>query len=164
MEVKEPDEAMPVAQEKRPLNGLKWFFFLVSTLTAIFLYALDNTVVANIQPVIVNRFNSVDDLPWLSVGFMIGGLAIVMPIGKLFMLYDGKWLFITFTIIFMAASALCGGAPNMPAEIVGRVFAGLGGNGMYYGLLNLISVNTMERERPTFLSLTCVYLAILKTG
>ncbi len=31
--------------------SLQWFLFIVSTLTGMFLYALDNTVVANIQPV-----------------------------------------------------------------------------------------------------------------
>ena len=77
-----------------------------------------------------------------------------MPIGKLYTLYDGKWLYIGSTVVFMAASALCGGAPNMAAEIVGRVFAGAGGNGMYYGLLILMSINTDERERPVYLSLT----------
>lgn len=85
---------------------------------------------------------------------MIGGLSMVMPLGRLYALYDGKWLFIIFATNFMAASALCGGAPNMPAEIVGRTWAGAGGNGMYYGLLQLVSSNTLERERPTYLSLT----------
>jgi MFS family permease len=85
---------------------------------------------------------------------MIGGVAIIMPLGKLYALYDAKWLFIISTVIFMAASALCGAAPNMSAEIVGRVFAGVGGNGMYLGLLGLISVHTTSKERPAYLSLT----------
>ena len=101
----------------------------------------------------MNEFNAIDELPWLAVGFMIGGLAMVMPLGKLFALFDAKWLFFFFAINFMAASALCGAAPSMPAMIVGRVWYGAGGNGMYYGLLNLVSVNTLERERPTYLSL-----------
>ena len=54
----------------------------------------------------------------------------------------------------MAASALCGAAPNMNAEIVGRVLAGAGGNGMYYGLLQLLSIHTTSKERPAYLSLT----------
>lgn len=85
---------------------------------------------------------------------MIGGVAIVMPLGKFYALYDGKWVFIIGFIIFTAASALCGGAPNMNAEIVGRVFSGAGGNAMYLGLLHLMSVNTTDQERPAYLSLT----------
>lgn len=35
--------------------------------------------------------------------------------------------------MFSAGSALCGAAPNMNALIVGRVWAGAGGAGMYLG-------------------------------
>jgi MFS family permease len=54
---------------------------------------------------------------------------------------------------FMAASTLCGAAPDINAEIVGRVFARASGNGMYLGLLNLMSINTTDEERPGYLGL-----------
>ncbi|KAL8748076.1 MAG: hypothetical protein Q9190_000104 [Brigantiaea leucoxantha] len=103
---------------------------------------------------IISAFGNVDELPWLSVGFMIGGVAMIMPYGKFYNLLDAKWVYIGSFILFQASSALCGGAPNMTAEIIGRVFAGAGGNGMYLGLLTLISVNTTDRERPAWLSLS----------
>ena len=84
---------------------------------------------------------------------MIGGVAVVLPFGKLFSLYNAKHLYICSSILFLAASALCGGAPNMSAMIVGRVLAGAGGNGMYLGVLTLLSVNTSDQERPAYLSL-----------
>lgn len=84
---------------------------------------------------------------------MIGGMAMILPFGKLYSIFDAKWVFIVSAVIFMAASALCGAAPSMDAEIVGRVFAGAGGNGMYFGLLALISMNTTNQERPKWLSL-----------
>lgn len=89
---------------------------------------------------------------------MIGAAAMVLIVGKLYTLYNAKWLYIIFTVIFMAASAVCGAAPTMNGEIVGRVFAGVGGNGMYIGVLTLLSLNTTSRERPQYLSLTYVYL------
>lgn len=89
--------------------------------------------------------------------FMIGAVAVVLIVGKLYTLYNAKWLYIIFTVIFMAASALCGAAPTINAEIVGRVFVGVGGNGMYIGVLTLLSLNTTSRERPQYLSLTYVY-------
>lgn len=91
------------------------------------------------------------------VRFMIGGLAMIMPLGKLYSLFDAKQVYIASFVLFLASSALCGGAPNMNAEIVGRVFAGAGGNGMYLGLLTLISVNTTDKERPAWLSLRRVF-------
>lgn len=84
---------------------------------------------------------------------MIGGVAVVLPYGKLFGLYNAKSLYIGSTVLFMAGSALCGGAPNMNAIIVGRVIAGVGGNGMYLGVMTLISVNTNDKERPMYLGL-----------
>ncbi|AEO71679.1 uncharacterized protein THITE_2124388 [Thermothielavioides terrestris NRRL 8126] len=153
------EKALPLSEpnepeEKRAMTGFRWFAFVVSTLTAIFVYALDNTVVANIIPVIVNDLNGVEKLPWLSVGFMIGGLAVILPMGKLYATYDPKWVYIVSFVIFLAASALCGAAPTIEAEIVGRVLAGAGGNGIYYGLLALLSMHTTAKERPQYLSYT----------
>ena len=85
---------------------------------------------------------------------MVGGASSVLFIGKIFGLCDAKHLYICFTILFMAGSALCAGAPGMNAFIVGRVIAGLGGNGMYMGVLTLLSVNTSGKERPAYLGLT----------
>lgn len=76
-----------------------------------------------------------------------------MPLGRLSGLFNAKWLYIISVIVFEASSALCGGAPNMAAMIVGRVFAGAGGIGMYIGVLTLLSVNTSDQERPAYLSL-----------
>ncbi|KAF2850866.1 MFS drug efflux transporter-like protein [Plenodomus tracheiphilus IPT5] len=86
-------------------------------------------------------------------GFVIGGVAVIMPLGKLYGILNVKWLYITSVVLFMAASAVCGAAPDMNAEIVGRVFAGAGGIGMYIGTMILLSINTSEQERPTYLSL-----------
>lgn len=36
----------------------------------------------------------------------------------------------------------------------GRVLAGLGGAGLYIGVLTLLSVNTTEAERPVYLAMT----------
>lgn len=54
----------------------------------------------------------------------------------------------------MGASALCGAAPGITPFIVGRALAGIGGTGMYMGLLTILSVNTSDAERPRYLSLT----------
>ena len=85
--------------------------------------------------------------------FLIGGVCVALPFGRLYGMYDTKWLYIISVVLFMAGSALCGGAPNIPALIIGRVVAGAGGNGMYVGVVTLLSVNTTEKERPTYLGL-----------
>jgi MFS family permease len=84
--------------------------------------------------------------------FLLGGAAVVLPFGKLYGLFDAKWLYIMSSALFNIGSALCGAAPNMNALIIGRVLAGMGGNGMYLGVMTLLSVNTSDRERPGYLS------------
>ncbi|KAH7052141.1 MFS drug efflux transporter-like protein [Macrophomina phaseolina] len=149
-----PVEAEPgTSSPARKIHGFSWFLVVFSILSSIFLYALDNTIVADIIPAIVNDFSSIKDLGWLSVGFVIGGVAVIMPLGKIYGMFDVKWLYIISMVIFLAASALCGAAPNMNAEIVGRVFAGAGGIGLYIGVMILLSINTGEQERPAYLSL-----------
>jgi MFS family permease len=118
-----------------------------------FIYSLDGTIVADLGPSIVNEFDSVPLLPWLSVGFMVGSIITVLPLGKLYGKYNAKWLYVISVVLFLASSALCGAAPTMSAMIVGRVFLGMAGNGIYFGILTLLSVNTTDKERPAYLSL-----------
>lgn len=140
----------------REIHGFVWFIAVAATLSSVFLYALDNTIVADITPTIVNTFENVDNLPWLAVGFLLGGESAVLPFGKLYGLFDCKWVYITSAILFNVGSAICGAAPNLEALIVGRVIAGVGGNGMYIGVINILSVTTTDRERPTYLGLNGV--------
>ena len=53
--------------------------------------------------------------------------------GKAFGIFNLRTLYLTCLIMFEAGSALCGGAPNMNALIVGRIWAGMGGAGIYLG-------------------------------
>ena len=65
--------------------------------------------------------------------------------GKLYVILDMKWLYISSTVPFLAASAVCGAASNMNADIVGRVFAGPGGIGMYIGTMIILYINTTDQ-------------------
>jgi MFS family permease len=44
---------------------------MFSFLIGLFLFALDNTIVADVQPAIVNEFQSVDKISWLATGFFL---------------------------------------------------------------------------------------------
>ncbi|ROW17640.1 hypothetical protein VPNG_00856 [Cytospora leucostoma] len=155
LEVKVDDSTSP-----RNIHGIKWILVVIGTLSSIFIYALDNTVVADVTPTLVNTFGDVLELPWISVGFLLGGTAAVLPFGRIYGLFDAKWLYVVSALVFNAGSALCGGAPTMKAVIVGRVLAGLGGNGMYLGVMTLLSVLTSDRERPGYLSFVGLFWGI----
>ncbi|KAF2836790.1 MFS general substrate transporter [Patellaria atrata CBS 101060] len=123
-------------QSPRQLHGLLWAVVVSSVLSAIFLFALDNTVVALIQPQIVDTLGHIEKLPWLSVSFALTSK-----------------LFLTAVFLFEVGSALCGATPNMNAFIIGRAICGIGGCGIYMGAINIMSVTTTEAERPLYISL-----------
>ncbi|KAA8649621.1 uncharacterized protein ATNIH1004_002292 [Aspergillus tanneri] len=143
-------------KEVRMITGFKWILVVTAILSSHMLFALDNTIVANIQPAILNQFQEADQISWLSVGFSLTSSALVLPWSKAYATYNAKWLYIGCVILFMAGSALCGAAPNMNGMIVGRAMAGAGGSGMYFGVLTQLSVNTTVSERPFYIGLTAV--------
>jgi hypothetical protein len=63
----------PVEEQKPPrdVHGIAWALVVLSILSSTFLFALDNTIVADVQPAIVERFDSITKLPWLSVAFLV---------------------------------------------------------------------------------------------
>lgn len=74
----------------------------------------------------------------------MASVAVILITGRLFGLFDIKWLMISYVLLFEIGSALCGGAPSLDALIIGRVIAGMGGSGMYIGyILCLIRQNLL---------------------
>lgn len=62
-----------VTEASRKVKGGRWFLVVLAVLSSTFFYGLDNTVAANIQPVIVAQFDALDRLPWISAAFLVGG-------------------------------------------------------------------------------------------
>lgn len=44
---------------------------VTAILSSVFLFALDQTIVADVQPNIIAQFGSIEKLPWLSVAFLL---------------------------------------------------------------------------------------------
>lgn len=62
----------PEAQKSpRDIHGFKWVLAVVAVLSSTFLFALDNTIVADVQPAIIDRFGSITKLAWLSASFLL---------------------------------------------------------------------------------------------
>jgi hypothetical protein len=128
-----PPDTSAKEDPPRSIRGIRWFLVCTAIFSANLLYGLDTTIVADIQAPISDTFQNVAQLGWLGIGFTLGSTVLILPLGKAFGTFDNKWVFIACLLNFAAASALCGAAPNMDAMIVGRVWAGAGGAGMYLG-------------------------------
>lgn len=125
-------EASLQSTVKRP-RTVSWILVCIALYIGAFLYGLDTTISADVQGPIFEEFQQIEKLPWVGIGFPMGSVAVILLVGTMFAKFDIKWLIVGFFIAFEAGSALCGGAPNIDALIVGRVIAGIGGSGMYIG-------------------------------
>ena len=146
----------PAAEEPSPrdVHGIKWGLAVFSVLISTFLFALDNTIVADIQPAIVERFGEVSKLSWLPVAFLVAAIGTNLFWGKMYSQFDAKYMYLFTVFLFEAGSAICGGANSMDLLIFGRALCGLGGVGLYAGVMTLLSVTTTEHERPMYIGFT----------
>ncbi|KAK2863642.1 hypothetical protein FQN49_004135 [Arthroderma sp. PD_2] len=137
---------------QRP-DGWRWTLAVIVLLASAFLYGLDTTIVADVQAPVVEQFGDVQKLSWLGSGFPLGSVATILPIGALYNIFSIKIVYIVSIVLFEAGSALCGAAPDMNTLIIGRVIAGIGGSGMYLGVLTYFSVFVSERRQPLYVSI-----------
>ncbi|KAF4829826.1 Efflux pump patC [Colletotrichum siamense] len=152
-----PDSSETTLQPEAPprdINGWKWYLTIISILLSTFIYALDNTVVADLQPVIILEFGNIQKLSWLSVAFLLTATATNLAWGRLYSQFNPKWLYIFHVVLFEVGSVICGAAPTMDVMILGRAIAGAGGSGLYVGCMTLISTTTTMAERPLYVSST----------
>ncbi|CAD6593992.1 MAG: hypothetical protein ASARMPREDX12_007894 [Alectoria sarmentosa] len=122
-------------------------------LSSVFFFSLDQTIVADIIPDIVEHFGAVQKLPWISVTLLLAAAGTINFWAKVYGQFDPKWLYIYCVLGFEIGSAVCGAAPSMNALIIGRAIAGLGGAGMYLGVIMLLSIFTTETERPNYFAM-----------
>ncbi|KAI3539792.1 hypothetical protein CSPX01_08748 [Colletotrichum filicis] len=101
-------------------------------------------------PQIVLQLDSFEDVAWLAVTFIVATTAVNLFYDQLYSHLKPKWLYVASVPVFEAGSALCGAAPNINSLIVGRALCGLGGVGMYLGVMVLIAATTTIQERPTW--------------
>ncbi|KAJ2983422.1 hypothetical protein NQ176_g715 [Zarea fungicola] len=140
-------------QSPRSIQGLKWFLVCMSVYISTFLYGLDTTIAADVQGSLIKSFGNIDQLAWVGAGFPMGSVAIILFVGKLYTIFDLKFVFIGSILLFEIGSAVCGAAPTISALCVGRVIAGCGGSGILTGAINYISHLTTEKERGVYIAL-----------
>lgn len=61
--------------QTRKVAGIRWVLMVLSILSSTFLFALDNTVVADVQASIVNTFGQIQKLSWLPLAFLVASIA-----------------------------------------------------------------------------------------
>ncbi|KAL9597618.1 MAG: hypothetical protein Q9179_004206 [Wetmoreana sp. 5 TL-2023] len=59
----EPEENEPEEKAPRRVTGIAWFIIVVAVISATFLFSLNTTIIADIQPAVVENFGHIKILP-----------------------------------------------------------------------------------------------------
>ncbi len=107
-------------------TGSRRTFVLAAAMMAIFMAAVESTIVATAMPSIVADLGGFSLFSWVFTAYLLTQ-AVTIPIyGRLADLYGRKRVFFAGASVFLVASALCGFARTMGALIGLRALQGLG--------------------------------------
>jgi EmrB/QacA subfamily drug resistance transporter len=106
---------------------------------ALFLVALDQTVVGTALPKIIADLNGFEHYAWVTTAYLLASTSMIPVIGKLGDIYGRKWFIIAGVAIFLAASALCGAAWGMTELILFRGLQGLGAGMIFSNIFTSVA-------------------------
>ncbi len=119
-------------------------------MVAMFMVAIEATVVATAMPQIVARLGGFSYYAWVFSGFLLAQSATTVLFGKLADLYGRKPVLIAGLAVFLAGLALAGFAWSMTSLIAFRILQGLGAGAIQPVTMTLISdLFTLDERRRT---------------
>ena len=123
-------------------------WILAATILGSSMAFIDSTVVNVALPRLQNDLHAtLADVQWVVESYALFLGALLLIGGSLGDRYGRRKVFTAGVVIFSAASAYCGFAPNIGHLILARVIQGIGAALLVPGSLALISANFPEQER-----------------
>jgi EmrB/QacA subfamily drug resistance transporter len=154
--VSPPDPQKPCAAASRPaetprgrvaLDARSVRTIVFGVMLAMFLSALDQTIVATALPAIGRELRSVENLSWAVAAYLLSATAVTPLYGKLSDIYGRRAVLLGGIGLFVAGSIACALSQTMSALILARAVQGLGGGGLIALSQTIIADIMAPRER-----------------
>jgi EmrB/QacA subfamily drug resistance transporter len=139
-----PATYLPFDEARRVIAGI---------LLAMFLAALDQTIIATALPTIGRDLNDVANLSWTITAYLLTATVVASLYGKLSDIHGRRAMMLTAIGIFVAGSVVCALAPTMLVLVLGRALQGLGGGGIMPLSQVIVADVSAPRERGRFQAL-----------
>src|SRR5579885_3516636 len=123
---------------------------VLGIMLAMFLGALDQTIVATALPTIGRHFGDMGDLSWIVTAYLLTGTAVTPLYGKLADVHGRRVTMLAAIGIFVIGSLACALAQSMSALILARALQGLGGGGLMALAQTIIADVVSPRERGRY--------------
>jgi len=143
-------------QDAAPLDHAAIRAIMLGIMLAMFLSALEQTIVAPALPTIGRTLGDVENLSWVVTAYLLANTAATPLFGKLSDIHGRRRMMLVAVIIFIVGSVACALAPNMPALIAARALQGIGGGGILPIAHTIIGDMVTPRERPRYQSYTSI--------
>ncbi|MBE2252924.1 MAG: DHA2 family efflux MFS transporter permease subunit [Myxococcus sp.] len=129
-------------------------FTLAGTLLAMFLAALDQTVVATAGPDMQRSLHLAPDLyTWITTAYLVSSTVLVPVYGRLSDLFGRKVILVVGVVIFLGASALCGISQNATQLIAFRALQGVGSASLFTSAFAVVADLFTPAERGKYTGL-----------
>lgn len=123
---------------------------VIGALVAMFLAALDQTIVAPSLPTLATALGHPEWLPWVVTMYLLVSTAVTPLYGKIADI-RGRRPTLYFGIgAFLVGTVLCGLSTSMPMLIVARAIQGLGGGGLIAVAQTIIADVVPPKERGQY--------------
>lgn len=103
---------------------------MAGVMLALFLGALDQTIVATALPRIILDLGEFNKFTWVTTAYLMSATVVAPVVGRLTDLYGRKWFYVAGIVIFLVGSAMAGLSQTMNQLIAFRAIQGIGGGVM----------------------------------
>jgi MFS family permease len=123
---------------------------IAGIMLAMFLSALDQTIVAPALPAIGVRLGDIENLSWVVGAYLLSATAVTPLFGKLSDIYGRRSILLTGVTVFIVGSVACALAPTLWTLVAARALQGIGGGGILPIAQAIIADLVSPRERARY--------------
>jgi EmrB/QacA subfamily drug resistance transporter len=134
--VTQETQAQPVGLRSLPRKQV--FITFAGVMLAMFLGALDQTIVGTAMPRIISDLGGFTQYTWVTTAYIITSAVTVPITGKLTDIYGRKYFYISGLSIFVLGSVLCGLSQTINEIIIFRGVQGIGAGVMMANAFTVI--------------------------
>lgn len=123
---------------------------VLSLMVAMFLTALDQTIVATALPTIGREFRNVSGLSWVITAYLLSSTSVAPVFGSLSDIYGRRAMMTVALGLFLVGSVACAAAPGLVVLVIARFLQGLGGGGILPLVQTVLADIVTPRERARY--------------
>ncbi|KAJ1727770.1 hypothetical protein LPJ61_004403, partial [Coemansia biformis] len=127
---------------------------------ALFIAAIDQTIVATATVRISEEFDSLSLAPWLANTYLLSSTALQPITGKLSDILGRTQILLSGILVFAVGSVVCAVAKSITVLLVGRGIAGMGAAAIIGLTLVIVSDIVPMRKRGSFMAIFALVFSI----